>query len=73
VLHAIQIAFADQNFPPPASPGMQEAWRTMRHSHGANRPALSALDPSAKDAALADASQDHILPFPDEDLIEAAE
>ncbi len=31
-LYAIQIAFADQPFPPPASPPMQQVWRTQRRN-----------------------------------------
>ncbi len=44
-LRAIQIAFANQIFPPPAAPGMQAVWRA--HKHGANeRPAFPQLFPT---------------------------
>lgn len=47
-LRAIQIAFADSAFPPPAAPGMQMVWRTHRIPAGADRrsafPQLSGTD-----------------------------
>jgi uncharacterized membrane protein YecN with MAPEG domain len=36
-LRAIQIAFADSTFPPPAAPGMQMVWRDYRMPAGADR------------------------------------
>jgi hypothetical protein len=45
-LHAIQISFADQPFPPPASPVMQQVWRTQRHAAG-QRPAFPQLGRTA--------------------------
>lgn len=42
VLYAIQISFADSPFPPPASPSMQNVWRTQRRQ-GLNRPAFPQL------------------------------
>jgi SET domain len=43
-LRAIQIAFADSLFPPPAAPAMQEIWR-MQRSAAAGRPAFPQLFP----------------------------
>jgi uncharacterized protein len=44
-LRAIQIAFADQMFPPPAAPAMQAVWRAHRHG-AADRPAFPQLFPT---------------------------
>jgi hypothetical protein len=46
-LRAIQIAFSESLFPPPASPGLQMVWRTQRLPAGAeSRPAFPQLSGS---------------------------
>ncbi len=74
-LYAIQIAFADAPFPPPASPGMQLAWRTMREHGAENRPAFPALAPAA-DGTLpvaANPPEHDVFAFPDGLPIDAAD
>ncbi len=73
-LYAIQIAFANASFPPPAAPGMQYAWRTMREHGAENRPAFPALAPAA-DGTLPPQSDDfdHVVAFPDGHTVEPAE
>jgi hypothetical protein len=48
-LYAIQISFADEDFPPRASPGMQQVWRNSRVS-AAETPALKQLAGRKKEA-----------------------
>ncbi len=60
-LRAIQIAFADSAFPPPAAPGMQMVWRDYKMPAGAEkRSAFPQLGTGASDRPVV--AQDVMLP-----------